>query len=145
MKYQAIIEIPKGSDRRIHMSDDGSGFKDFGPINEKIPINNGIMPVCYGYIVDTINKSEGDNVDVIVFSNLSYETGDKIEIEVIGLMNREDGDHKVISTDNSVSLTNFLEVEREERKLILDYFSYTHNIKVESKDKALVYLNTCRV
>lgn len=28
MKYSAVIEIPKGSDRRIHMSYDNSGFID---------------------------------------------------------------------------------------------------------------------
>ena len=55
---KAIIEIPKGSDRRIHMRNDGSGFEDFGPIKEKIPINDGIMPVAYGYIENAINKKE---------------------------------------------------------------------------------------
>ncbi len=140
MKYKAIIEIPKGSDRRIHMRDDGSGFEDFGPIKEKIPVNDGVMPVAYGYIENAINKKEKDNVDAIVFSNQQYKTGDEIEVEIIGLLNREDGDHKIIAIDDSVSYKNFDEMPEQERNLVLDYFSYTHRIKVEDEDKALEYL-----
>ena len=120
MQIKVIIEIPKGSDRRIHMSYDGSGFKDYGPIKEKIPVNEGVMPVCYGYIENAINKTEKDNVDAIIFSNKQYHTGDKIEVEVIGMLNREDGDHKIIAIDNSAPYANFSDVPTQERKLILD-------------------------
>jgi len=71
MQHIATIEIPKGSDRRIHMSYDKSGFVDLGPIKDQIPVNEGVTPVCYGYIDGTLNKKEGDEVDVIVFSNKS--------------------------------------------------------------------------
>ncbi|MBX4189466.1 inorganic diphosphatase [Candidatus Parcubacteria bacterium] len=140
MKYKAIIEIPKGSDRRIHMKYDRSGFEDFGPIQERIPVNKGIMPVAYGYIENTINKTEKDNVDVIVFSEKQLHTGDEIDISIIGLLNRKDGDHKVIGADDSMQYQNFLEVPESERSLILDYFSYTHQITIEDQVKALEYL-----
>ncbi len=140
MKYRAIIEIPKGSDRRIHMKYDGSGFEDFGPIKEKIPVNDGVMPIAYGYIENTINKTEKDNVDIIVFSDREYKTGEKVEVEIIGLLNREDGDHKIIATDDSVFYTDFYEVPQQERDLILEYFSYNHKIKIDDKNKALEYL-----
>ncbi|MHB0978002.1 MAG: inorganic diphosphatase [Minisyncoccota bacterium] len=143
MKYTAIIEIPKGSDRRIHMRYDGSDFEDFGPIKEKIPINEGVMPVAYGYIEGATNKLEKDNVDVVVFSSKEYKTGDKIEVEIIGLFSREDEDHKIIAIDDSVSYKNFYEVPEQERNLVLAYFSYTHQIKVEDADKALKYLTEC--
>ena len=81
MKYKAVIEIPKGCDRRIHLSYDGTNFIDLGLIKEKIPINNGVMPIHYGYIENTVNEIEKDNVDVIIFSNKSYNSKDKTDIE----------------------------------------------------------------
>lgn len=145
MKYKAVVEIPKGSDRRIHMKHDGSGFEDFGPIKERIPVNDGVMPVTYGYIENAVNKTELDNVDVIIFSNKHHKTGDEIDVEIIGLFNREDGDHKVIAIDESVSYKEFLEVPAVERNLILNYFGYKHGIMVEDKIKATKYLEECTV
>lgn len=135
MKYIAVIEIPKGCDRRIHMRYDGSGFEDFGPIKEKIPINDGVMPVHYGYMKDYMNHGveEKDHVDAIIFSNARYKTGDEVEVEIIGLLERDDNDDKIISVDNTMPYRNFLEVPEDERRLILSYFGYGHN-KLEVKD-----------
>ena len=144
MKYKIIIEIPKGSDRRIHMRNDGGGFEDFGPIKERIPINDGIMPVAYGYILNSVNKEEGDNVDVIVFSNRKYKTGDETEVEVIGILKRDDNDHKVITVDDSMLYKNFMEVPENEQRLILKYFAHNHqSISLESKGVAIQYLADC--
>ena len=75
------------------MSFDGSGFVDLGPIREQIPINNGIMPVAYGYLKDVINKKEKDNIDVLVFSNRDFSTGDEIEVIPFAVIKRSDEDH----------------------------------------------------
>ena len=53
------------------------------------------------------NKSDSDNVDAIVLSKNIYKTGDEIEVEVIGMISREDGDHKVIVIDDSVEYQKF--------------------------------------
>ena len=144
MKYLAIIEIPKGSDRRIHMRYDGSGFEDFGPIKEKIPVNDGIMPVHYGYIIGTINRKEKDNVDVIILSERKYETGDEVNIKVVGIINRDDGDDKIIAIDDSVGYQDFGEVLEKERCLITDYFGYSHKIMIGNREEALVYLSNSK-
>lgn len=144
MIYKIIIEIPKGSDRRIHMRYDGSGFEDFGPIKNKIPVNNGVMPVAYGYILNVVNKNEKDNVDAIVFSNKVYKTGDDIEAEIIGMIKRDDLDHKVIMVDNTLPYKDFMEVPKDERRLILQYFAYNHkSISLASREEALQYLASC--
>ena len=141
MKYTAIIEIPKGSDRRIHMSYDNSGFIDLGPIKEQISINNGIMPVHYGYIENTINKIEKDNIDVLVFSNYFYKTGDEIQIKIIGMLNREDGDHKVIAVDSTIPINSFNEISSGEKELILKYFGYKSKIiSINDEKTALKYI-----
>ena len=144
MKYFAVVEIPKGSDRRIHLSHDGGGFIDLGLIKEEIPVNDGVMPVCYGYIENTINEEEKDNVDVIIFSNKSYKSEERIEIEIIGMLNRKDGDHKVIAVDDSINIKNFDGIEAVERKLILDYFGYKSEIvSIDNKEKTLEYIKRC--
>ena len=144
MKYKAVIEIPKGCDRRIHLSYDGINFIDLGLIKEEIPINEGIMPVCYGYIENIVNETEKDNLDVIIFSNKSYNSKDKTNIEIIGMLNREDGDHKVIAIDNSILIKDFYDINEEERNLILEYFGYKSKItSIDNKDKALEYIQSC--
>src|ERR1700733_12566076 len=143
MQYVAIIEIPKGSDRRIHMSYDNSGFIDFGPIKDHIPVNEGIMPVHYGYIQDTLNKKEGDEIDVIIFSKNSYNTGDKIDIEILGMLTREDGDNKIIARDNSETDSVFSNLPNSKQKLIFDYIGYKSPItSVGDKEEALEYIKT---
>ena len=141
MQYIATIEIPKGSDRRIHMSFDKSGFIDLGPIKEHVPINEGVMPVNYGYIDGTVNKYEGDEIDVVVFSKNAYITGSKVEIEILGILTREDGDHKVIARDDSEADSVFQKLPEVDRQLIMDYMGYKSPIaSVDTKEQALEYV-----
>lgn len=144
MEYKVVIEIPKGSDRRIHMRYDGSGFEDFGPIKEKIPVNDGVMPVAYGYILNAVNNDEKDNVDAIVFSNRDHKTGDEMEAEIIGMLKRDDNDYKVIMVDDTIPYKDFMEVPEDERRLILQYFAYNHkSISLAPREEALQYLSDC--
>jgi inorganic pyrophosphatase len=141
MKYIATIEIPKGSDRRIHMAYDKSGFIDLGPIKDLIPVNKGIMPVHYGYIDGTMNKGEGDEVDVIIFSKNQYATGDKTEIEILGMFTREDGDHKIIARDYSENDSVFQDLSDSEQKLIKDYMGYKSPIvSIGTREQAIEYI-----
>ena len=141
MGYIATIEIPKGTDRRIHMSFDRSGFVDLGHIKDHIPVNEGVMPVDYGYIDGTLNKDEVDEVDVLVFSKNAYSTGDKVEIEILGMLIREDGDHKVIARDSSESDLVFQELAQTERQLIIDYIGYKSPVRsIDTKTATLEYV-----
>ena len=125
------------------MSYDNSGFIDFGPIKDHIPVNEGIMPVHYGYIQDTLNKKEGDEIDVIIFSKNSYNTGDKIDIEILGMLTREDGDNKIIARDNSETDSVFSNLPNSKQKLIFDYIGYKSPItSVGDKEEALEYIKT---
>lgn len=49
MKSTAIIEIPKGCDRRIHKSIQTGVFGDFGPTKEIITLQDGKTPEAYGF------------------------------------------------------------------------------------------------
>ncbi len=146
MKYLGIVEIPKDCDRRIHKSNETGEFVDFGSIQELIRVNEGKMPVCYGFLKNIINKSEGDEVDLLIFSKGEYKTGDEVEVELLGLIEREDGDHKVVAKDGSVSFSKIEDIGSLEWGLVLDYFGFKHKItSVQSKEKAIEYVAGCFV
>lgn len=140
MEYTVTIEIPRGSNRRIHMSHDKSGFIDLGSIKDQIPVNEGIMPCHYGYINQTLNEDDGDEIDVIILSKRSYNTGDKVDIEILGMITRQDGDNKIIARDNSETDSVFDKLSETDRVLILDYFGYKSPItSIDTKAEALEY------
>lgn len=122
--------MPKGCDRRIHSSNSGPGFVDLGPLKEAIPVNNGIMPVHYGFIEGTLNKDDGDEVDVLLFSERTFLTGDIAEARAIAVLKRTDNDHKVVAVDPTSSWQKWEDINETERGLVLDFFSSHHVIEV---------------
>lgn len=138
---KAIIEIPKGDDRRRHMRYDKSGFIDLGPTKDVIPINDGVMPIHYGYIPDTLNVGGGDEIDVLIFSEKEFVVGEEVEIKPIALINRADGDDKVVAIDSSIGYKSWSDVPADERELIEKFFSYHHEFKsIENAGVATLYV-----
>lgn len=141
-----VIEMPKGDDRRRHLGYDKSGFVDIGPIKDVIPVNNGIMPVDYGYVPNTFNASDKDEVDVLLISSNKYSVGDEAVVEPIGLLRREDGDDKIIAVDVGNPIKNWVELPDEVRKSITEFFGYKHKIiSIEGAEVAVKYLEDNKV
>lgn len=143
---KAIIEIPKGDDRRRHLKHNKLGFIDLGQIKDIIPINDGMMPVHYGYIPGTLNEKEGDEVDVLVLSDELLEVGQEIEVEPIALIRREDGDDKIVAVDESKKMfQKWDDMPELEKKLIEDFFSYHYKfMSIENSDAARQYMEDGR-
>lgn len=143
---KAVIEIPKGDDRRRHIKHDKSGFIDLGPIKNVIPVNNGIMPIHYGYLPETINEKEGDEIDVIVFSRNAADIGQEIMARPIALLCREDGDDKVVAADASLpDVKKWENAPEAERRLIEEFFGYKSKLtKVGGKEEAEKYIEAGR-
>jgi len=139
---KVIIEMPKGDDRRRHFKFDKTGFIDLGPIKEIIPINNGLMPISYGYIPNTLNVDEGDEIDVLILSNNILEVAQEVEVEPIALIVRDDGDNKVVAIDNSIfDIKEWKDIPENERELIEQFFSYHHKITaIENLDITKQYI-----
>lgn len=139
---KAIIEIPLGDDRRRHMKYDKSGFVDLGPTKDVIPVNDGVMPINYGYIKDTFNVGEGDEIDVLIFSKHVLSVGQEIEISPIALIRRADGDDKIVAIDDSIKdLESWDDIAATKRELIEKFFSYHHKfIAIENKEEAEKYI-----
>lgn len=145
--YTAVIEMPKGDDRRRHVSYEKTGMVDLGPIKDIIPVNDGIMPIHYGYVEGTKNAVEGDEVDVLIFSQKPLRSEERVEIYPIGLLRRADGDDKIIAVDSKNSPTKTWEdIPQKERELILSYFGYHHKIvSIEDGKSAELYLRKTEV
>jgi len=139
---KVIMEIPKGDDRRRHFKFDKTGFIDLGPTKDVIPVNDGIMPVHYGYIPGTLNEKEGDEIDVLVLSNNVTIVGQEIEVEPIALIKRADGDDKVVAVDATRKLIkSWDDIPDDERKLIEEFFSYHHKfLSIEGAKAASDYV-----
>jgi len=143
---QAIIEMPKGDTRRRHMKYDKSGFIELGLIKDVIPVNDGIMPVHYGYIPETLNERESDEVDVLIFSEKETKVGEKIDVQPIALIQREDGDDKVVAVDDSMKeLHVWNDIPESVRKVIVDFFGYHSKIvSIEDAGDAIYYVKNGR-
>lgn len=135
MKLKAIIEIPKGNDQRWHLNFARTKIENFGPIKDVIPVNDGKMPVAYGYLENVFNHEETneegikENLDVLVFSNKSFGIGESIDVAPFAMFVREDGDHKVISHDETFLLEKWEDIPLAERDLIIEFFGYKSKIK----------------
>jgi inorganic pyrophosphatase len=138
---KAIIEIPRGDNRRRHLREDKSGFIDLGPTRDVIPVNDGVMPVHYGLIPETLNIIEGDEVDILVLSTRKLEIGQEIVVEPIALLRREDGDDKVVAVDETrQSIQSWHDIPEDERSLIESFFSYHSKfLAIEDREKARKY------
>jgi len=139
---KAVIEIPKGDDRRRHIKYDKTGFVDLGPIKDLIPVNEGIMPIDYGYIPETLNEKERDEIDILIISDKKFKVGQKIEVEPVALIKRSDGDDKIVAVDETKkSIKKWLDIPKETRDLIESFFCH-HNkiIKIEDAKRARQYV-----
>ena len=155
--FDVFIEIPKGDSRRRHLSHDKKEMLDLGPTKNVIPVNEGVMPIAYGFILGTLQTDEAtknpeeipDEVDVLVYSKNGFKVGEKInDITAIAFITREDGDHKVVAVDftTRAKIKHWEDIPQSERDLLLKYFGYKSPIKsVESAKVAIDYINKSRV
>ncbi|KKQ78907.1 MAG: Inorganic pyrophosphatase [Candidatus Daviesbacteria bacterium GW2011_GWA1_38_7] len=144
MVLVAIIEIPKGDGRRRHLKQDKSGFIDLGPTKDVIPVNDGIMPVHYGFIQGTVNEAEKDEVDVLVFSDKKLVVGEEVPITPIALIRRADGDDKIVAADSTTQrrFKKWEDIPKKERELVTQFFSYHHKfLSIEGKKEAVEYIH----
>ena len=75
LKALAHIEMPEGSLKKIELK----GDKFIVDRELSVPV-----PVSYGYIPGTLSK-DGDPLDIFVVSEKFLDTGDFVDVEVIGV------------------------------------------------------------
>ncbi len=149
MNYTFTLEIPAGGDRRIHLNYAKTEFIDCGPIREKITVNNGIMPTAYGFLQGVINNDETvghkEYVDAIDISDMDIvATGEQIAVRVVGMFEREDGDHKVLIARSGSKIQGFDDVEPKLQKMLLDFHGFNKKItKIYNLIEVNQYIANC--
>ncbi|MEM3715104.1 MAG: inorganic diphosphatase, partial [Nitrososphaeria archaeon] len=95
---EVLIEMPKGESRRIHLAYSRAFYIDLGPIKNIIPVNEGKMPIAYGFVVGTLirDEEEESELDAIVYSKKDYKIGDRIRAYPIAALHIKNGDHKIV-------------------------------------------------
>ena len=142
-KYKAIIETPEGDNRRRHFNKEKTKIIDLGPLKNVIPINNGIAPINYGFILNTYCKADNDEVDALIISEDKLRIGQEIEVYPIALILRKDKDDKIVAVDKTTfeKYQEWHDVSKEKRDLIEKFFSFHYDIiTIENSKKARQYL-----
>jgi len=116
---EVVIENPLGSTVRTLLRP-GTGWVEAGPAWTPFPAE-------YGFLPGTLNPADGEPVDVLVIGAGPTFPGSRYRVRPIGLLLRQDGDHKVLAvphTSEYVSpLQDVAEVDPEVRQRIEAYFS----------------------
>jgi inorganic pyrophosphatase len=104
---------------------------DFGPINEKIGVNGGRMPVDYGFLPGTFNEKEGDEINALALSAKKLNVGQVLAVEPIVLLLRDDGDDKIIAVDQALAgIKKWEDIDPVLREKIIKFFSFRHKISL---------------
>lgn len=143
MLVDAVIEIPRGDNVRRHISNDKKAFIDLGLIKDKIPVNNGVMPADYGFIPHTHNQADQDEIDIIVVTDCKLTVGELVSVKPIAIVNRDDGDHKIIATEED-NITSWETIPEEVRSLIGATLCYQHTFTLGSRQEAEEYITNRR-
>ncbi len=122
MDIVAVIEDPRGSTIRHH----------WDPVSEQWvarahPHSAEPWPASYGYIPGTWNSADNGELDVLVLAETPLETGDSVRVRPVGLLQRPDGDDKVLAVmiddPRYGSVTRLDEVPRGEIDAIVAWFA----------------------
>lgn len=139
--FKAIIESPKGDNRRRHFDKKKNRVIDLGPLKKAIPINNGIAPVNYGFIKNTFCKADGEEIDVLLVSDNKLKIGEEVKIYPIALILRADGDDKIVAVDKSTKGKYKSWDDLPNKDLIEKFFSYHYEfLSIKDSQKAYKYI-----
>ena len=135
--YQAVIEIPAGTNSKIEYDKNSRIFKASIRDNEERIINFLPYPANYGFIPSTYsnpeNGGDGDPLDVMVLSS-TLQPGTILEIipiALLKLLDNEEEDYKLIAvpanpelrTINAVNYKEFVKNYNEAKQIIEIWFS----------------------
>lgn len=145
--FEILIEIPKGETRRLHIEWTRAHWLDMGHIKDVIPVNEGVMPIDYGFVIGTKVSEDVDKVDeldAVLYSNKKFSIGEKIKAAPIASIILENGDHKIVFVDDSVKVKIWEDIPEIKRKLFLEYFGYKSKVKsIGNKQDAIKLIKSC--
>ena len=72
-----------------------------------------VRGVCqpYGWIKESGTPPQ-PHLDVIVMTDDEYELGDEVQVRIVGVFRRSDGDHKLVGVPGSRKVNDFAELRK---------------------------------
>jgi inorganic pyrophosphatase len=96
-------------------------------IEKPHPHSSEPWPASYGYIPETHNPADGDELDILVLATEPLETGSRVQARPVGLLLRPDGDDKVIGVlvgdPDFGDISRFQDIPSRETQSIEDWFA----------------------
>jgi inorganic pyrophosphatase len=106
------------------------------------------MPVHYGCSIDLLNKADAELLDVMLVDDREYARGAKLEVRVIDVLERADGDHKMLALplDHEPYAAGTGRRIAEERERIWRWYVETGKpvLRWGGEEAALELINQCR-
>ena len=87
---RAVVELPRGV--RV-------GWR-FDPSRGTFSIEEHYarpVPIDYGWIAGTHNPADGEHLDVMIATGRTLDVGHVVRVVPLGVLRREDGDHKIMA------------------------------------------------
>lgn len=121
MIVDVVIEDPKGSTLR-HVQDRLTGEWT----SYSFPHTARPWPTHYGFIPETVNPVDGDELDVLLLTSAALITGLTVRARPVGVLFRPDADHKILAVaidDPDVGwIHQFTDVPKREIRSIESWF-----------------------
>jgi inorganic pyrophosphatase len=122
MEIGVVIEDPRGSTVRHHWDAESRRW-----VIKRHPKSMDPWPANYGFVPGTFNPADGDDLDILVLSVDKLQTGAKVNARVVGVLQRPDGDDKILSVlvgdPHFGSITGLSEVPAGEIRAIENWFA----------------------
>lgn len=137
LEVNCVVEIPKGSTNKYEYDEAINAFKLDRALYEAV-----FYPAEYGFIPQTLNKQDGDPLDVMVLSTFPTFPGCLVACRPIGVLRLIDSgedDNKIIAV--SANDPRFGEIKELEdlsthaRKEIKNFFENYAELQTEKKIK----------
>lgn len=119
MTFDAIIEIPKGSNQKFEIDEATGEFK----VN--FVFKDLVYPFNYGFVPHTLAE-DGDPIDVNLLTDAPLKTGDKIKFRPIGIMKMKDRgkqDNKILAVlENDESYQNINDLSENQKQEYIELY-----------------------
>lgn len=109
-----IIEQTKGYPNRMQYDPETNTFSESE--KESLAHARGFY-YPYGWVKES-GTPPAPHCDCMLMSAKDYNLGDELEIKLIGMFKRNDGDHKYIAVEESREVNDYAELTEEEKEAL---------------------------
>jgi hypothetical protein len=76
------------------------GRWEWVPEDDEVVLRNDLappMPLHYGCVPRVVNPADGELLDVMLYDNQERQRGERLDVRVVDVLERADGDHKLLA------------------------------------------------